>query len=98
MRVGDYFKVNIIINDKYRERSISNGYVDDLNKVISKWWEDFEFALDGGESSRIAQNKGIEEVKNILNKYKGENIIIGTHGNIIILIMNYYDKKYNYDF
>lgn len=97
-KVGDYFKINIIINDKYRERSISNGYVDDFNKVISKWWEDFEFALDGGESSRIAQNKGIEEVKNILNKYKGENIIIGIHGNIIILIMNYYDKKYNYDF
>lgn len=97
-KVGYYFKINIIINDKFRERSIFNGYVDDFNKVISKWWEDFEFALDGGESSSIAQNKGIEELKNILNKYKGENIIIGTHGNIIILIMNYYDKKYNYIF
>ncbi|MDB1947574.1 hypothetical protein PMY35_07040 [Clostridium tertium] len=35
-KVGDYFKINIIINDKFRERSISNGYVDDFNKVISK--------------------------------------------------------------
>lgn len=35
-KVGDYFKINIIINDKFRERSIFNGYVDDFNKVISK--------------------------------------------------------------
>ena len=30
--------------------------------------------------------------------YKGKNIVIGTHGNIMALIMNYYDKKYDYLF
>ncbi|WP_291653829.1 histidine phosphatase family protein [Clostridium sp.] len=93
-----HFKLNIIINDKFRERNISNGYIDDFDKVISKYWRDFNFALYGGESSNSAQSRGVGELKNLLKKYKGENIVIGTHGNIMVLIMNYYNKKYNYYF
>jgi hypothetical protein len=37
-------------------------------------------------------------LKSVLNQYRGENIVVGTHGNIMVLIMNYYDKKYNYNF
>ena len=42
--------------------------------------------------------RGIKAINDVLNKYKGKNIAIGTHGNIMVLIMNYYDKKYDYLF
>gem|GEM_PF-7099402 len=31
---------------------------------------------------------------NILEKYKGENVVIGTHGNIMVLIMNFFDSQF----
>lgn len=32
----------------------------------------------------------------MLDKYNGKNIVIGTHGNIMVLIMNYFDSKYDF--
>ena len=37
-------------------------------------------------------------LENTIEKYCGGNIVIGTHGNIMVLIMNHYDKKYDYEF
>jgi 2,3-bisphosphoglycerate-dependent phosphoglycerate mutase len=34
----------------------------------------------------------------VLLEYKGEDIVIGTHGTILAAILNYYDKKYDYAF
>lgn len=34
----------------------------------------------------------------MLDKYNGKNIVIGTHGNIMVLIMNYFDSKYDFSF
>lgn len=34
----------------------------------------------------------------IIDKYKGKRIAIGTHGNIMAIMMNYFDKKYDYSF
>ena len=28
----------------------------------------------------------------------GKNIVIGTHGNIMVLIMNHFDAQYDYSF
>ena len=34
----------------------------------------------------------------ILDQYEGKNVVIGTHGNIMVLIMNYFDKKFDFHF
>jgi len=36
--------------------------------------------------------------ENILKQHQGENIVIGTHGNIMTIIMNYYDPSYGFEF
>lgn len=33
-----------------------------------------------------------------IKKYKDKNIVIGTHGNIMVLLMNYFDSKYDFRF
>jgi 2,3-bisphosphoglycerate-dependent phosphoglycerate mutase len=33
-----------------------------------------------------------------LEKYEGKNIVIGTHGNIMVLIMNHFDHQYDFYF
>ncbi|CAH2716194.1 hypothetical protein BACCIP111895_03378 [Neobacillus rhizosphaerae] len=34
----------------------------------------------------------------VLKKYEGENIAIGMHGNLMVLIMNHFDKQFGYRF
>jgi 2,3-bisphosphoglycerate-dependent phosphoglycerate mutase len=95
---SDYFGLSISIDEGFRERKLAGNSVTNFDEAILKYWKNFDFMLYGGESGYVAQDRGLQSLKSVLNKYRGENIVIGTHGNIMVLIMNYYDKKYNYDF
>lgn len=77
---------------------MSLSAIEDFNSTVLKAWQDLNFSLNGGECGYVAQNRGVHALKEILIKYKGENIVVGTYGNIMVLIMNYYDNKYDYSF
>ncbi|ADL50021.1 histidine phosphatase family protein [Clostridium cellulovorans] len=96
--VSNHFGLSISIDEGFRERKLAEGAVTNFDEVILKYWENFDFCIHGGETAYDAQHRGVESLKNVLNRYCGENIVIGTHGNIMVIIMNYYDKKYNYVF
>lgn len=89
---------NIAIKNDFRERKIAEVPVEDFDNAMDKLWKDFNFAFEGGESNLKAQIRGISALNEVLNDYKGKNIVIGTHGNIMVLIMNYFDKAYDYSF
>lgn len=95
---ANHYKLNIEIDDGFKERKIADNSVENFDEVISKYWKDYDFAIQDGETSNFAQNRGVQSLKNVLNKYYGHNIVIGTHGNIMVLIMNYFDGRYHYDF
>ena len=95
---ANHFGLSISIDEGFRERKLADGSIINFNEVILKYWENLNFSLPEGETGYFAQDRGVQSLENVLNKYCGENIVIGTHGNIMVLIMNYYDKKYNYDF
>ncbi len=61
-------------------------------------WEDWDFAYEAGESNEVAQRRAVICMQNILKKYEDQNIVIGTHGNIMVLLMNYFDSKYDFRF
>ncbi|GAF13966.1 phosphoglycerate mutase family 2 [Bacillus sp. JCM 19046] len=82
----------------FKERLLAGAPVDDFNHAIQKVWEDETFAWPGGESNQAAQARGVFALKQILNTYAGEQIVIGSHGNLIALIMNALDSTYSYDF
>lgn len=96
--IADMSNKEIIIDDRFKERILAKGSIENFDEVIMQAWMDFGFSLHGGESGNTAQMRGIKAINDVLNKYKGKNIAIGTHGNIMVLIMNYYDKKYDYLF
>lgn len=68
-----------------------------MTAFIDKF-DDHEFALPGGESNRDCQNRAVEVLKNIIEGNKGKKIVIGTHGNVMIMMINYFDSSYGYDF
>ena len=88
----------IIIEDAFKERQLSSSPVEDFQLAITKVWNDPSFSFDGGESNVVAQKRGVESTLKVLKRYEGKNIVIGTHGNIMVLIMNYFDNNYGFDF
>ena len=96
--IASYFQLDIEIIDDLMERKLAEYSVPDFREAMDKVWGNPDFAFEGGESNKTAQQRGVNAIKYILGKYVGKNIVIGTHGNIMVLIMNYFDKRYNYDF
>ncbi|WP_430476759.1 histidine phosphatase family protein [Bacillus cereus] len=96
--IADTYNLSIQVEEDLRERLLSAEPVHNFNDAIQKVWEDWSFAHEGGESNDVAQRRAVICMQNILKKYEGKNIVIGTHGNIMVLLMNYFDSKYDFQF
>ncbi|GED53146.1 histidine phosphatase family protein [Brevibacillus borstelensis] len=88
----------IVIEEDFKERVLSEKPVEDFHAAITRVWEDEGFSWDGGESNKAAQDRGVKAIKRVLRRLKGKNIVIGTHGNLMVLIMNGFDSRYGFDF
>lgn len=66
--------------------------------LVEKMFADPDFSLPGGESVTTCQNRAIRTLKKILTDYKGQKVVIGTHGAIMTMMMGYFDRQYGIDF
>jgi 2,3-bisphosphoglycerate-dependent phosphoglycerate mutase len=93
--------LKIELYEELKERMIKGNYKlpwGEVEPAIKKSFEDKDYCLPGGETTRQAQERAVPIVKQLLKEYEGESIVLGTHGNIMTIIMNYFDGKYGYDF
>ena len=88
-------EINII--DDFRERKVSDGWVDKFMEYSEKQWKDFMYKLENGESLSEVQYRNIKSLEKILEEYNGKTLIIGTHGTALSTIINFYDKTFNFD-
>ncbi|GIN09695.1 phosphoglycerate mutase [Shouchella clausii] len=88
----------VIIKEGFKERRLSEKPMEDFQAAIAKVWEDPTFFWEGGESNVAAQKRGVQALLNVLEEYEGKNIVIGTHGNIMVLLMNFFDRNYDFLF
>lgn len=88
----------IIEEEHLKERVLSSTSVSDFQKAIESVWENPHLALEGGESNIEAQQRVIPFIQELIRKHENENIVIGTHGNILTLLLNYFDPKYGLEF
>lgn len=96
--IAAHIDKEVEILEGFKERLLSADSVEDFNHAITKVWDDFSFSLKGGESNNMAQARGVETTYTVLDKYKGKNVVIGTHGNIMVLIMNYFNSQFDFPF
>lgn len=96
--VADYYNKEIILYDDFKERTLSSVPVDNFKEAMLQVWDNPSFFFEGGESNIVAQNRAIPAFLEILAKYPDKKIVIGTHGNIFTLIMNFFDTNYDLHF
>ncbi|WP_216830601.1 histidine phosphatase family protein [Alkalihalobacterium elongatum] len=96
--IAEYINRKVEIIDNFKERTLTTVPAEDFTLAITKVWEDYNFSWEGGESNIVAQKRGIDTTYDVIERYKDKNVVIGTHGNIMVLIMNFFDKQYDFTF
>ncbi|MCD4714437.1 MAG: phosphoglycerate mutase family protein [Clostridiales bacterium] len=81
---------------EFRERKISDGWIENFSEFSRNQWKDFNFKLPNGESLKEVQLRNTIALANILDENSGKTIVIGTHGTSLSTIINKYDETFTY--
>jgi len=90
--------IEIELYHDLRERKVSNTFIDDFQTFTMNQWDDFDFKLVEGESLNEVISRGTNTLKNIIDKYKGKNIVVGTHGTFMSVCLKYFDPSIDFEF
>lgn len=90
----------VVTEEDLRERELSGPELkhEHFREAKQRLYDDSAFTYSGGESGEVAVSRAITVIQQILDRHPGQKIVIGTHGDIMTLIFNYYDPSYGYDF
>lgn len=94
---ADSYGIEIGIIHDFRERKIESRWIEDFTSFTKMQWNDFKYKLSDGECLQEVQARNISALQQVLNKYAGKNIAIGSHGTALSTIINYYDHSFGYN-
>lgn len=92
--LADSRKLTIHTDIRFRERESGNG---NTHELLKKRWQDFDFHEEGGESLHMVQRRNMEGLMELLREQEGKNILFGTHGTALSVMLNYFDPSYNFE-
>ena len=78
----------------FRERKITDHWIEDFTGFTEKQWADFHYHLPGGESLSMVQERNIRALEDLLQAHPNQTILIGTHGTALSTIINYYKPNF----
>ncbi|WP_026689636.1 histidine phosphatase family protein [Alteribacter aurantiacus] len=88
-------KVSIKTDERLQERILSSEDLIDWYEKLGETFKDYDLSFSGGESSRIAQKRVVKALQSAIDSHE-EPIVVVTHGNLLTLLLNHYDKKYGF--
>jgi 2,3-bisphosphoglycerate-dependent phosphoglycerate mutase len=82
-----------------RERRLSLQPTDDWRAALERAWTDADFAPSGGETGRAAQRRAIATLDLLRSRHPdGGRLVLGSHGNLISLILQALEPAVDYAF
>ncbi|MFJ7919644.1 histidine phosphatase family protein [Lysinibacillus fusiformis] len=96
--IARYRDVPIQIVDALKERQLANGAMENFREALHRVWQEPSFAWAGGESNRQAMTRAVQSVQSIILSHPHDSMVIGTHGNIMVLMMQSFNSQYDYAF
>lgn len=91
-------QMEICTEPDLRERVLGGGWHGNFEQAVRATWEDFDFAHEGGESNRAAQQRAAGIFRQLVERHPGERIVLSTHGNWLVLLLNQLDPTFAFDF
>jgi len=101
-KTANFYEKEILIYENLKECMFSSGdqVISDkeVYPLVKKMFSNPDFTLMEGESYKDCQRRVVKVLKEILMDFQGQKIVIGTHGLVMTLMMNYFDKQYGFEF
>ncbi|HDR4602672.1 histidine phosphatase family protein [Bacillus anthracis] len=101
-KTANLYEREILIYENLKECMFSSGdqVISDkeVYPLVQKMFSNPGYALAEGESYADCQRRVVKVLKEILMDFQGQKIVIGTHGLVMTLMMNYFDKQYGFEF
>lgn len=86
--------VEVAVHEGLRERRIAGQWVSDFREIWQRSWEDFSFALEGGECSWTCRARIAAAVAELVGRHPGETLALGSHGNAIALFLHFVEPAF----
>ncbi len=82
-----------------RERMLSPTPFADWRAHLMRSWSDFDYAPEGGETSRVAQRRVLAVLERVAARHADGGVIaLASHGNLIALALNAFDARVDFNF
>jgi 2,3-bisphosphoglycerate-dependent phosphoglycerate mutase len=91
-------KLEIQIEDRFKERTLGDWSEGSFEEAVGRTWQDTGFSWPNGESNLSAQSRAIAALQSLTFGGLGDHIVLATHGNLLALILNYFDPGVDYQF
>ena len=92
---ADLMGIPIQIDERFRERG--GGMPGQGLRKNPERWKSQEWKDEWGESISDVRKRNVEALLDVLRKYEGHNIVIGTHGTALSTILDYLSPEYGYE-
>lgn len=92
----DAFQLEIVQDERLRERQVAGDPVEDFEGFAQKQWLDFEFSLPRGESLAETAARGCEAIRQLERKHRGETLLIAGHGTWMGAVFHAFDPGFGY--
>jgi 2,3-bisphosphoglycerate-dependent phosphoglycerate mutase len=95
--IAEQHGLRIEIDAGLRERLLSPQPLADWYAEVRRTWDDLNYALPDGESSRGAQARAGSALERIAERHPGATIAAVSHGNLIALVLNARDPTIGFE-
>jgi len=99
--LAEYAGKTIELHDALRERLVSGKQdlgPEGFAEAKRRCYEDLDYCPPGGESSRQARARVLPVIRRLLREHAGKRIAVGTHGDVLTLMLGSWDEQYGYSF
>ncbi|WP_371925962.1 histidine phosphatase family protein [Halobacillus sp. A5] len=94
--LADKVNLDIEVSKLLSERTLSNKNMSDWLEKQKSTYVDLNIRYEGGETSREAMNRIVSVIEDVI-KTEPQNTIIVTDGNIMSLLLMYYDDNFGFE-
>ena len=81
----------------FRERRVDSVWIDDFNAFARQQWADFDYKLTDGECLSEVQARNIAALNDVLRRYAGQSVAIGSHGTALSTVIRYFDPSFGWE-
>ncbi|MDA1589978.1 histidine phosphatase family protein [Bacillus paranthracis] len=101
-KAANFYEEEVLIYENLKEcMFLSEDQVisdKEVYPLVKKMFSNSDFARTEGESYTDCQRRVVKVLREILMDFQGQKIVIGTHGLVMTLMMNYFDEQYDFEF